>query len=487
MNAEGLKSPDDGGVVCVGVHETRITLSGNNFDFSVRIFDCPDDDGRTLKHVFVAKPGTDKIGMPLSATPWDAVYGVFGAYVDAAEARGAVTAYERDHIARTQLLGLIGISAPMRFSGLLDRVISSSTLIRAGEAGHVRLDGDSAWRPVDVTKLGRQADPVTDRDFIQTAAAATLMGDNVGPEITHEYLQWQAKLFDDVRPIIEAAIQTGAVLEKQKADIKALIASIRKSAKRRERTMLHLLNCACEVNLMHMYQFVMEPILDEVRGKVEFDDTSWRYNRWVHAAQHRFGGLVPAIHPIWSLLLHSRPFVSVVVRATDDPLNPEALNDFNVMMAQSILLYRQLAQMDTQRRDSKETPHDPIAAEDGNADNSDSSSRIDGARANQVSEITEVLAHIHRLAKDDPDIALFIDHTLGGMSARECGQKYSIKQREVYTAVNRARRKLQAKLRSLGVTKKLLGDMFSSRTPASGVDLISAARLEGHSDATDDT
>ena len=434
--------------------------------FKVGFFDCRGEAGAlTHLHIDVAS-GPD--GGRKDMEFWKRVLVHYQGAVRLTLRDKQLPTHEEPWVRRSEILGLIAVAFPQRYSAGEFGSISGKTVADAARIDPVDRPASRNGASVPLyaighTPLAMQAH-VSGNDVVRVALA-TLMPIMIKDRtVLAHYYAFEAKLFDKYAEL-HARYQ-------DQADATALLMdgmyehleSIRKKADDPTRLDLRFLKASCDTVMMDMYQYVAAGVIQNKDILRQLNGVSINYNHLAHSVQDRLGGIVPALHPIWMLCLNSRAFVDALIKYASNPAPASASGHLDMVLSDAILKYARLLELQDSLEDetcSLDEPCGPTgeASSDVLSTVADTTVIAPGGDARRTSEFLNLL--IQQEGKH-PDVAVAVDMLLEEMSTEECARKYACSKGEVSKRKKRGLGRLRKLLESNGITHECL-DVLAAR------------------------
>lgn len=367
---------------------------------------------------------------------------------------GVVPDGERKWIRRTQLLGHIGAAFPQRSGALEQRTIQ----IKAARKKREDTD-EPAGLNIGRVEAG-VGDAVSDLDLTRQAAALLIGPANLEPELIKQYQFFEQSILDKMLTSLTAHADSGQ-WQAAYREMNKRLSRIRKTAGDSERIQLQLLQAACDVALMHMYQYAAGAVFkNEELGK-KLGDTSLNFNRTVHCVQDRLGGIVPAIHPLWPICLKTPNIVKILldyVKSLSSGQSSSQINAVNLALTKVISAY--IGLMDSFVPDNIASLDAPL--KDGGSQHDTTADSVQLEQAAQ-SGVRECIREILDKSQDDRDIQVALEIFFDGLDVKTAAEKHSCSNGQISKMKDRGLVKIRAALRKQGLTKEDIFGPLSER------------------------
>ena len=415
-----------------------VVVGRNTVGFGVRLCECADADGQKLLHVELFNPDHPDSDEMF----WVRVMMYFQLVAELGQAGGpSVAGIELGLLRRTQLLGHIGVAFPQKYSALERRTLS----VRNARAKNVGVPGASLLEASAGFPDGRTE--VGDLD-LERFAMATLMGVcELSESEIRGYLEFENKARDHMQELLSKHSGAGEWRTAYKK-MNDCLSGVRKNAKDSQRKLLLLLQSACDIQLMHMYQYAAGAVLRTTFVLDFLDPASLVYNTTVHAAQNRLGGIVPAVHPLWPVCLRTPRIVSALRGYAENPASAANINSVNACFLAALSEYIRILEpvMDEDNVEPLDAP-----AGDGTMTAGD----VLGARDRWLSEaeqgIKELIDRIREECGSDGDVAVAYDVVYGGLDVETAAKKHGCSFGEISKRKQKGLVKMKALLQKMGL------------------------------------
>jgi len=354
---------------------------------------------------------------------------------------GKLKAAERDSIQRILDLGEVYFAHRPRESDLEERQLPRQELAKAGNEDENVLPASST------SGLLQRAD---DEELFNTAGQM-LLESGVPTQEDKEYYDFERGILTKWREICQRCKS----LEESHAEMEKYIDGIRKHADDKTRRHLGKLALAYETAYHDMYQYEMGEVMRDPQIVQALDPVSLRYNRWAHAAQDKLGGMVPALHPFWKLVLRNPQSVASLRRYSNTPTPSQAeVEEVNAIIAAAIVRYRHLLEKFLREEEQKDrrvvSLNQPVHNEEG-----ETTMDVQDPHAMDPSEAADIRLMVRELmegSEDDPDLGVIKSIYLENLKLGEVCKKHGCSPSEVDRRRAAGLKKLKKKADQLGVT-----------------------------------
>lgn len=439
----------------------KLTIAGGTITFRVRLTKYSSVGTDFLVHLSLEEPKDknttteDKIATA-GELDWTRVVSYYeAAYVQTAKDK-KLDPVQESGILRCLALGLISIAHPLQYSALLCKIISKKTFAAADAEkkkvkktiplhGNQKPGIDEPEYDVDVMMrlIEDQRRRATDPQLHDTAKG-TLTAVLLPPDVLNNYYPFEDQVLSKWREINQQQTDRSVQLQEIGKHIKNLV----KNADDTTRQNLAVLRLACDTARHEMYQWVMGQIIQEPPIKAQLDPGSLQYNLIAHAVQDKLGGMVPALHPFWNLLLKTPGFVSLMVKHVADPNSQQNIETINSAITHAISAYVRLV---TLEEESSDSDADSLQDENFRHQLAD-----DGTLADEEAFRNALIPSLTEGKKDDEDIQVVLERIVDGMSEQEIARRHKHTVSWVSKSLKAGKKKLHYQALRLGITPDAL-------------------------------
>ena len=434
----------------------------------------PAEDGRSIVHIRLQganQPDPASGGQPSAVRQhWTQVVRHYEAAINKAYKDGKLPQNpdKAADILRCLALGLIGLSHPLKNSAVAVIQIPKKALgeILRREARERR---QSDYKVGEILRRSSAGHPEVGTNGLRDIVRASLAGDALNPAAMEDYYKFEDRLLQEWQRICKRTNDRNEQLYLMGQHIAKLV----KNADEATRQNLAILKAAVLTQWHEMHQWLMAQAMEAPAIKSIIDDNSYRYNLFAHAVQPALGGMVPAVHPLWDMLLEAPEFVSMLIdfvrlwhraeakstrNATHEKTNKalqravdRAARRLMHAMAQGVLLYRRLLDAMAELEFADRTHElNPTDAEDSPTPDKDADQSM-------------FLKALGRRFANDKDVQIALEFVMDRASVAELVQEHGLSPGTISKRKEKGLKKLRQFCQEHGITPETLADHESAR------------------------
>lgn len=453
----------------------KVGIGQKEIGFGVRLYECEAAGGRKLLHVELFHPdhgnaatefATEGVFSMRGSLFWVRVMIYFQLAIEQNQRTvRSAPAIDSALLRRTQLLGHIGVAFPQRSGALERRTISVRKSQRTADTG----------RETGSLEIGiggpRGRAEIPDSD-LERFAMAFLMGVNgLTEDDIRKYMEFEKSVRKQMEDLLAKYPGPGEWRTAYR-EMNHKLSRIRKNADDAQRERLSLLQAACDVSLMHMYQYAAGAVLKTAAVSTALDAVSLAYNRTMHAVQDRLGGIVPAIHPLWPVCLKTPRIVNVLYDCSENPESIAGIKAVNACFSEVIRKYVEV--LEPVFDDSIDSLDAPIG--DGELTQGDIVGETDRFLVDAQSGVKDLLDILRRESENDRDVEVAYAVVYDRLDVKAAAAKFACSIGEISKKKQRGLAKMRETIERMGLTRAdVLGAVFVQAVhvkPEAGFDGI---------------